>query len=254
MSSLPAEKPAVPVVRPAAAPRRRSRGGLNIARRPFINTRPVTRTSILLWILGLLLLIGNVSLFWNYRSGSAEKLAELERLGEDIERQQQTKAQLEQRLATLALEQQNRQVRFLNNQIAERTFSWSLLLDRVAEAMPDDVRLTRLTPRPLGRKATGKQGEELEPLDDRVQLVIHGVSRSDEALDDFVDRLYAHEAFDEPDLSRESREVEGDDDTVEFDVQVIYDPGSPAAVVIEEAAPAPEIVEAPPAPGAGIDE
>lgn len=250
MSSLPAEKPAMPSVRPAAAPRR-SRGGLNIASRPFINTRPVTRTSLLLWLLGLLLLLGNVSLFWNYYSGSAEKRDELKRLEEDFERQQQTKAQLEQRLATLDLDQQNRQVRFLNNQIAERTFSWSLLLDRVAEAMPDDIRLTRLTPRPLGRKATGRQEEELGPLDDRVLLVIHGVSRSDEALDDFVDRLYAHEAFDEPDLSRESREVEGDDDTVEFDVQVIYDPSSPAAVMVEEAAPAPEIVEVPPAPGSG---
>lgn len=245
MSSLPAEKPAVQVARPAAALTRRSRGGLNIARRPFINTRPVTRTSILLWLLGLLLLLGNVSLFWNYYSGSAEKRDELRRLEEDIERQQQTKAQLEQRLATLDLDQQNRQVRFLNNQITERTFSWSLLLDRVAEAMPDDVRLTRLTPRPLGRKASGRQAEDLEPLDDRVLLVIHGVSRSDEALDDFVDRLYAHEAFDEPDLSRESREAEGDD-TVEFDVQVIYDPSSPASVVVEEAAPAPEIVEVPP--------
>lgn len=244
--SVPAEKPAAAPVRPSAAPRRAG-GGLNIARRPFVNTRPVTRVSLLLWLLGLLLLLGNVSLFWSYLSGSAEKRQELARLEEDIQRQQQTATQLEQRLALLELEQQNRQVQYLNRKIDERTFSWSLLFDRVAEVLPDDVRLTRLAPRHLGRNSSGRLEEELEPLDARVRLIIHGVARSDEAMDDFVNRLLAHESFAEADLSRETRETEGGD-TVEFDVQVVYIPGEQAAtgVVIEEAGPAPGIVEAPP--------
>lgn len=256
MSSLPAEKPAVPRAAPSAAPRRA--GSLNLARRPFVNTRPVVRISILLWLLGLLLLLGNVSLFWSYLSGSAEKRAELDRLKQEVQRQGQTVAQLEQRLASLDLEQQNRQVRFLNRKIAERTFSWSLLFDRLAEVMPDGVRLTRLAPRPMAKQSTVRQEEELAPLDDRVVLVIHGEARSDEDLLDFVDRLFAHDSFDEPDLSRETRE-EGNE-LVDFDMQVIYIPGgkSGQGVVIEEAAPPAEIIEAPAAPPAaspqGIDE
>lgn len=252
--SLPAEKPAVAPARPPAAPRRA--GSLNLSSRPFINTRPVTRVSILLWVLGLLLLLGNASLFWSYRSGSAEKLAELERLEQDAQRQQQTVTQLEQRLASLDLEQQNRQVRYLNRKIAERTFSWSLLFDRLAEVLPNDVRLTRLAPQPLGRQEAGREGEEAEePLDDRVLLVINGRSRSDEALLDFVDRLFAHSSFEEPDLPRETRE-EGDDQ-VEFDVRVTYIPGGrPGEVAVVEEAPPPEVLEipAPPssaAPGPG---
>jgi Tfp pilus assembly protein PilN len=255
MSSLLAEKkPAVPRAVPPAASRRA--GSLNLASRPFVNTRPVTRVSILLWVLGLLLLLGNASLFWSYLSGSAEKRAELGRLEQEIQRQNQTVTQLEQRLASLDLEQQNRKVRYLNRKIAERTFSWSLLFDRLAEVLPNDVRLTRLAPKPLGRQDDKRPEEEPEEsLDDRVLLVINGKSKSDEALLDFVDRLFAHSSFEEPDLPREARE-EGDDQ-VEFDVRVTYIPGGrPGEVaVVEEAAP-PEVLEAPaaPSPGSGIDE
>jgi Tfp pilus assembly protein PilN len=258
--SLPAEKPAVQATGPVAAPRRA--GSLNLARRPFINTRPVTRVTLILWILGLLLLLGNVSLFWNYRSGSAEKLAELDHLRQEVQRQQQSVQQLEQRLASLNLEQQNKQVRYLNRKIAERTFSWSLLFDRLAEVLPDGVRLTSLSPRAEGPKRAGRrEQEDLAPDDGRVQLSIEGLAKSDEDLFSFVDRLFAHEAFDEPDFSRESRADVND--PLEFDVQVTYLPGGKSGTpVIEEAAPVPEIVETPPAapapsapaPSKGIDE
>ena len=242
--SLPAEKPAVPVSQPPARARRR--GGLNLSQRPFVNTRPVTRVSILLWILGALLLLGNVSLFWSYLSGSAEKRSELAGLEQEIERQSRTVSQLQQRLDHLDLTEQNRRVRFLNRQIDARTFSWSLLFDRLAEVLPDNVRILRLAPRPMGRQDTGRPADEDAPLDDRVLLAIAGQSKDNESIDAFVDNLFAHPSFGEPNLSRESREEEGG--LVQFDVQVVYIPGGRGrqGVVIEEAAPAPQILETPP--------
>lgn len=242
--SLPAEKPAAPVSRPVARSRRG--GGLNLSQRPFVNTRPVTRLSILLWILGTLLLLGNVSLFWNYLSGSAEKRSELAGLEQEIQGQSRTVSQLEQRLAGLDLEQQNRQVRFLNRQIVARTFSWSLLFDRLAEVLPDNVRILRLAPRPMGRQDNGRPEDEDAPLDDRVSLILSGQAKDNESIDAFVDNLFAHPSFGEPNLSRESRE-EGAE-LVQFDVQVIYVPGGRTrqGVVVEEAAPAPQILETPP--------
>jgi Tfp pilus assembly protein PilN len=239
--SLPAEKPAVPVARPATRSRRG--GGLNLSQRPFVNTRPVTRVAILLWVLGALLLLGNMSLFWSYRSGSAEKLTELSQLEEEIKRQDRTVSQLKQRLERLDLEEQNRQVRFLNRQIAARTFSWSLLFDRLAEVLPDNVRVVRLAPRSLGRQETGRREDEEAPLDDRVRLAIAGEAKDNESIDAFVDNLFAHPSFGEPNLSRESRE-EGAD-LIQFDVQVVYIPGgrNQQGVVVEEAAPAPQILE-----------
>jgi len=222
--SLPAARSAMPRTVSPPAPRRG--GGLNLAHRPFINTRPVTRLSLLLWLLGLLLLFGNVSLFWSYLSGSAEKRAGLERLEQDVQRQQRSVAQLEERLARLDLDQQNRQVLYLNQKIAERTFSWSLLFDRITQVEPGGVRLTRLAPRVPKKRRTGR-ADELEPGDGRVLLVVQVKARSDEAFFDFVNRLFAHESFADPDFTRETRQEE--DDELEFDVQVTYLPGSKPA-------------------------
>jgi Tfp pilus assembly protein PilN len=236
--SLLTEKTAAPVSPPAPVLERAE--PLNLAGRPFTNTRPVTRAALILWILGILLLLGNVSLFWNYLSGSAEKRAELARMEGQIEKENRTVAQLEGRLANSNLDQQNREVRFLNRKIAERTFSWSLLFDRLSEVLPEGVRLTRLAPTglvdPKDAQASDTATAPVRPSDNRVTLSINGEAKSDEALLHFVDRLFAHPAFEEPDLTRESREEE---DLVKFDIKALYLPSGPPqrAPVVEEASP-----------------
>lgn len=225
-------------------------GHLNLSRRPFLNTRPVTRVALVLWALGALLLLGNVTLFWNYLSGSTEKREELARLEDQVERERESVGRLEARLAGLDLEQQNEQVEFLNRKIAERTFSWSLLFDRLAQTMPDGVRLIQLQPAPIGgddrrgprRTAAGRSA----PLaSDRVPLILEGEAKSDEQLLQFVDNLFAHTAFDNPDLSQETRTEAGD--RLRFLLRVTYLPrNATPGVTVEEA---PEVVEEE-APGA----
>ncbi|HEX7184979.1 MAG TPA: PilN domain-containing protein [Thermoanaerobaculia bacterium] len=239
--SVPAERPAPPTPPAAARPLAPSerREPLNLARRPFTNSRPVVRAAVLLWLLGLLLLLGNVALFWGYLSGSAEKREELARLEQQVERERQTIRNLESRVEGLDLEQQNRQVRYLNRKIAQRTFSWSLLFDRVAETLPDQVRLVRLTPTGMAEDSEkAVLRDEEEEGDDQVRLTISGVAKSDEALLQFVDNLFAHPAFDEPDWPRDTREE--DTNQVRFDLTVTYLPGdttSQDVVVVEEEAP-----------------
>jgi Tfp pilus assembly protein PilN len=251
--SVLTEKTAAPVARSVAPPLGRMEP-LNLARRPFNNTRPVTRTAVLLWILGLLLLLGNVSLFWSYLSGSGEKRAELARMERQVESGQRDVARLEDRLANSDLDQQNKQVLFLNRKIAERTFSWSLLFDRVAEVMPDGVRLNRLSPSGL----VDKDSREFDPQrgrDNRVTLTIAGEAKSDEAVLQFVDNLFAHPVFEDPDLSHDSREDNG---LVKFDIQVKYLPSGTPHPAIEElpasTAPAPQAAPAPAKPGSEIEE
>jgi Tfp pilus assembly protein PilN len=211
---------------------------LNLARRPFINTRPVARVSLLLWVLGLLLLLGNVSLYWNYLAGSGEKRSDLDRLETKIQQQERKNGELERRLASLDLAQQNRQVRYLNQKIAERTFAWSTLFDELAKVMPDQVRLTSLSPSAISQEDERRFDEEegAGPRQTRVQLIIHGESKSDEAFFQFVDRLF-EPPFEDPDFSRKSRE-EGD--LVKFDLRVTYIPDEPQSaqgIVIEEQEP-----------------
>jgi Tfp pilus assembly protein PilN len=220
---------------------------LNLARRPFLNSRPVVRVSLLLWALGLLILLGNVSLFWSYLSSSADKRQQVARGQDEIARQQRGASQLQSRLDSIDLERQNEQIDFLNQKIEERTFSWSLLLDRLAEVLPNDVRLTRLSPQTERtgvetRRPRTAPGTSRPRREGQVPLFITGETRNDEALLRFVDNLFAHPAFADPNLIREERE---ENDLVRFELSVQYIPGGPPPGA---AAETPTIEEAP-APG-----
>jgi len=251
----PLETPAVPHRRPAVltppAPPLERVDPLNLAGRPFLNSRPVVRVSLLLWALGLLLLLANVSLFWSYRERSADKREQIARGEAEIQRQQALATDLQRRLDNFELAAQNRKIEFLNKQIQERTFSWSQLLDRIAERLPNDVRLNRLTP------LTGKKAEQqFQRLSgsrraargsDRVTLSITGESRNDEALSSFVRRLF-QPPFADPNLIHEEREEDGK--TLKFELTVQYRPDPPRAADGAGGSSAPPRIEELPMPGA----
>ena len=235
---------------------------LNLARRPFLNSRPVVRVALLLWLLGLALLLVNLWQFLGYRARSADKRKQIAQSEAGIEIQRAAMARLQKTLDGFNLEAQNQKVDFLNKQIAERTFSWSRLLDRITERMPNDVRLNRLTPltgdkaeRQLQREgATGGARRPAGASGDLVPLLITGESRNDEALLSFVDSLFKP-PFTDANLAREEREEDGK--TLKFEISVQYRPGPPAAAVTAPGAtpdtgPAPKIEELPmpKAPGA----
>jgi Tfp pilus assembly protein PilN len=219
---------------------------LNLARRPFLNSRPVVRVALLLWLLGLALLLVDLWQFLGYRERSADKRERIARSEAEIERQRAALARLQKTLDSFNLEEQNQRVEFLNKQIAERTFSWSQLLDRIAERLPDDVRLNRLAPLTgdkAERQRTGSTAARRSArTSELVPLLITGESRSDEALSSFVDNLFKP-PFTDANPTREEREEDGK--TLKFEISVQYRPGSPPATVPGTAGPAPRIEELP---------
>jgi Tfp pilus assembly protein PilN len=239
------ELPFVPSPRPASSPAAALAAPparvepLNLARRPFLNSRPVVRASVLLWLLGVLLLLGNVSLFWTYRQRSATKREQITRGEAEIAGQQSASSKLQSQLDSFELETQNRRIDFLNKQIEERTFSWSELLDRVADRLPHDVRLNRLAPL-TGQKAEKEfqrshVARHASRASDQVSLLITGEARNDTELLTFVQSLF-RAPFAEPDLTREERLEDGK--TLKFEISVQYRPGplAPAAAGTEGAA------------------
>ena len=242
-------RPPAAVEPPSGRPRRFE--PLNLARRPFLNTRPVVRVSLLLWALGLLLLLGNVSRFVSFRASSADKRAQIDRGDVEIMRQEQVSRRLQTQLDSFDLEQENQRVDFLNRKIQERTFSWSALLDRIAERLPNDVRLNRLTP------VTGEKTEKeiqraratarRNGAPDQVPLMITGEARNTTALEAFTDRLYKP-PFNYPNTAREEVQENG---LVKFELSVQYRPvpGTAGAPAGAPAGPAPKIEELP-MPGA----
>jgi hypothetical protein len=200
---------------------------LNLSRRPFVNNRPVTRAAILLWALGFLLLLVNVFSFWSYLESSREKRAEVKAGEAKLAAERQAISRREGQVAQLDLGRQNDEVAYLNGKIAQRTFSWSQLLDRVSETMPNDVRLQRLSPQGLADEREERQVRRTSarrPTPDRVTLQIDGQARSDEAILELVDNLFAHPAFAEPNLTHETHEGGG---LIRFNLSVVYLPNAP---------------------------
>lgn len=211
------------------------RDALNLARRPFVNGRPVARISVALFFLGLLLLLVNVSVFWRYLDGSKEKRAELDAKAAEIDREKKALQEVNGRISSLNLADQNQEVLYLNRKIRDRTFSWSLLFERLAAVMPQEVRLVRLSPRGVvvEREPQGRQITVENLKEGPIILSLTGQTKSREALLQFVDNLY-EPPFDNPDPSRESSDEE--DGLLRFDMTVEYRP--------EVAAPEPEAVPA----------
>jgi Tfp pilus assembly protein PilN len=200
---------------------------LNLARRPFVNGRPVTRVALLLWLLGGLLLLGNVFVYLSYVAGTGEKRAQLAQVEKKKEEEERRARQLEDHFARLNLAGQNEQVDFLNEKISERTFGWSQLFDRMSRLLPADVRLTRLSPRGVvdlqaDRRRRGAPVPRKKPQDGRVTLVINGESKTDQALLKLVDNLFADPAFVDPNLLQQTRD-EGKG-VIRFDLRVEYLP------------------------------
>ena len=213
--------------------------GLNLASQPFVNSRPVRRLVLVLWCLGAVLLLANAFFYYRHFSGEQARRNRLGILGQRATDERQRLAELEQELAAFDVDWQNRQVGFLNQRIAERTFPWSRLFDRLTEALPRQVRLIRLKPQVATSSSPAAGGEEI------VRLEIRAEARNEEAMLEFVNRLFEHPAFRNPNLASEVRRAKSD--ITEFDLTATYLP----AVAATPARPAPAAGAEP--PGAAAD-
>ena len=225
---------------------------VNLARRPFVNRRPVLRVAILLWILGAALAIHNFRQFTGHRTGTSEYREGLETVGQEIRGERRKLAELDKELAKVSLRRENRHTEFLNQLIAFRTFPWSALFDDLEQVVPIDVKLLSVKPnvklkaepkketrRRRGRPrpasvaarsaddADGPAEQEGSSSDDEdqplrrgeVRLQLTGVARTEDALVELIEVLYDNPAFRSPFLPGESF---GPDGTVRFTLSTVY--------------------------------
>jgi hypothetical protein len=184
----------------------------NLAARPFLNLRPLARVATALAAAAVALTAWNVTSYVRAGSGAAARADELARLAAETTAARDRLATLTADLATRDLAAENRRALFLNERIAQRTFDWNALFDRLAEVQPRGVRLRRLTPR---FAAAGEDGRAV------VSLAVDAEAEDGEAMLELVDNLFAHAAFANPNLSRESRQRGGE---IAFDLTVDYFP------------------------------
>lgn len=203
---------------------------LNLARRPFANLRPLRRLAIGLWLLGGVAALLSLWLYVAYASGSAEKRRELARLENSANGESARISGLEAELGRSDLASQNREIEYLNDRIAERTFAWSALFDDLAEVLPWNVRVLSLSPLSvMPNRRAGSAAAAPAPGTFGLHLV--GSARDGEALLLFVDRLFAHPSFAEPNLEQERRQ---NGEELQFSLTVTYRPRGvslPGAIV-----------------------
>jgi hypothetical protein len=197
----------------------------NLAAAPFVNKRPVQRFAVAAWVVGVLLTAVNVLLWVQYRHESTTLRGRLGETRAAIERKSKSVVDMDQQLRGLQLPAQNAQVEFLNARIAERTFPWSLLFERIAGILPDGVRLQSLAPVFDDRRTQPRSQRKKEeaaprgPEDQVISLKIRGAAKTDDALYQLIDAFFASPAFAQPRLFQESTAAE-----VEFTVDVDYRP------------------------------
>ncbi|HLE83505.1 MAG TPA: PilN domain-containing protein [Thermoanaerobaculia bacterium] len=200
---------------------------LDLAARPFVNRRPVVRLALLLWLAGGALLAGNLWLYWDFLAGRGDVHARRLEVEEAIAIEERRISGLAGELAGYDLEAQNEQVAYLNQRIDQRRFSWSRLFDELAGLLPRDVRIQSLTPggsESGGGRAAVRRGAD-GAGDGRVVLGIQAEARSDEAILELVDALFADRDFERPNLIQQAAAEGG---LVRFSLDTIYRP--PAAL------------------------
>jgi hypothetical protein len=197
----------------------------NLAATPFVNRRPVQRFILAAWLVGALLTGLNVLLWVQYRHQSTALRARLAETRAAVERTSKSMVDMDAQLRGLRLPAQNAQIEFLNGRIAERTFPWSLLFERIASTLPDGVRLASLTPvferEAEGRARKAKNEPAPAPEDEVIALKIRGMAKTDESLYQLIDAFFASPAFAHPRLFNENAGAGGE---VEFAVDVDYKP------------------------------
>lgn len=174
------------------------RNNLNLAQKPFANHRPVVRVTALLWLLGGLLFIANFFLYWSFYGSQGETRTTLAEIRQATDREDARIRELRQAIADHDLESQNRQTVFLNDRIRERTFGWSALFDTLADILPRDARLQRLTPE-IEERRTGRSRQRstaADADDNRIVLLeIQGAARNQEAFYEMLEALIGSPAF-----------------------------------------------------------
>ena len=199
---------------------------VNLARRPFVNTRPVKRTTLALWFLGGCLLIVNGVLYSRSLVGLEDGKAHWEAMTQEIEVEEEGLEKAKAALQRLDLRDQNTQAEFLRARFERRRFPWSRLFSQIAEVLPREVRLFRISPQGLSR--TQKRGTRDLKANSapasvlgKSRIGVSAVARTDDALVELLDSLFASPVFSDPVLPGERRQ---DDNSIEFRLSMTYYP------------------------------
>ncbi len=184
----------------------------NFARRPFQDDRPAFAAAAVLFLAGAVLLFANVRLFANYRRGVSDVRAEIAALDLRQRNADEKARSAKAALSSYQMSSLAEESRELSRIVAERRFSWTLLLARLERTLPGDVGILRLQP--------------VFDKDGGVTLELQLVARGREAVVPTITALSKDPAFGAVELRTESSPEGASVDPFQFQLSSRYAPGA----------------------------
>jgi type IV pilus assembly protein PilN len=185
---------------------------LNLASRPYRDYTPVNIVAASMFVLTLVLAWFNLDTYLRYNVETKTTRAKIAELEAQEVREQQLEESAQTRLASVDVKFLDDQTKFINAKLAERAFSWSVLLDELESVLPQDVRLLSIGP-------SFKE-------DGTIDLGLSFQSKSGEGMINTINRMHRDPQFRNPFPHNESV-TEG---TWSFNLTVTFVPPGPAAV------------------------
>jgi hypothetical protein len=119
---------------------------LNLASRPYRDYRPVYAVVVVASLIIAYLMLNNIDTFYHYRKSTSTTRADIERFDAQADQEYRRAEAVDAQLKGLNLAALDGKTRFINAQLAQRSFSWSELLDHLENVVADDVRIVSISP------------------------------------------------------------------------------------------------------------
>ena len=190
---------------------------LNLARRPFIDTRPFNVAAGVLAALALVLTFVSARTVVRYLDDSRKTREAIAALRSEIAGFDEARRATEGRIARFDLAELQASAEDANQIALRRAFSWSRFLDRLEKSLPADVRVASIN---LTGGEKGVAKKDLRPDLYTVDLAL--VSRSVDGLPKTIRALYESPWFDRPVPHTEDRGDKRAPDGRRFSLSTLY--------------------------------
>jgi type II secretory pathway component PulM len=187
---------------------------LNLASRPYRDYRPLYAVVVALSLIIAFLALKNIETYYQYTTETRTTRAKIEQVDREAAAERTKAADIKTRLARIDTAALDRQTRFVNAKLAERTFSWSELLDRLEDVIAADVRVRTISP----------SFDQEQP--GTINIDLQCEAKTANGMIETLDAMHANPQFKNPFPASESER----DGHYEFTLNVDYKPTAPKVV------------------------
>jgi Tfp pilus assembly protein PilN len=189
----------------------------NLARRPFVDSRPANAATAALVVVVVVLSAVSVRTVHAYLEGSEKSRARIASLRAEIDQLEAARRDAQQKLARFDLEGMRAGAEEANALAKLRAFSWSRFLTRLEKTLPNDVRVVSVS---LARERQAVPDASGGP--EAFEVLLSLVSRDPDGLPRLLRTFYAAPWFEDPTPVSEAGGEKGSVDGRTLSIVVLY--------------------------------